>query len=258
MQGYEIDYGKQEIIRLFNENVRGKKADSSGANSRHDGKVGHWLETQMGRGHNAINEPDLFGYEMKNETSSKTTFGDWSADYYLLFKEAGKTNTKIRDRDFLPVFGKANLEKEGRFSWSGEPCPKINAVNRFGQILVVNEQGIFAVYHFSHDARENKAEIVPHQFQVDDLVLARWDRASIQQKLEAKFNQKGWFKCETDANGVYNAIVFGNPINFESWIHLVETGNVFFDSGMYQGNQRLYSQWRANNSLWDSLITSRY
>lgn len=45
---------------------------------------------------------------------------------------------------------------------------------------------------------------------------------------------------------------------YENWIKLVKQGVVFFDSGMYQGNKRPYSQWRANNSYWDSLITENY
>lgn len=34
--------------------------------------------------------------------------------------------------------------------------------------------------------------------------------------------------------------------------------NRIFDSGMYEGNPRPYSQWRANNNLWDSLIIESY
>lgn len=251
----EMDDGKREIIRRFNENVRGKKADSSTANNRHDGKDGHWLETQMGVEHNRKTEPDLFGYEMKNQTTSKTTFGDWSADYYLF-----KDETFNIDRDeFLKIFGKANVKKGGRFSWSGEPCPKIQTVNAFGQTLVVDANNdILAIYSFSKDARADKATIVPSRFQIENLVLARWDKLSIQKKLEDKFNQKGWFKCLKNQEGIYDAIVFGNPINFENWLALVKTGDVFFDSGMYQTNSRNYSQWRANNSLWEKLITSRY
>ena len=73
-----------EIIRRFQANVYGRKADTTQGNQHHDGRGGHWLETQMGISHNADNSADLLGYEMKNQTSSgKTTFGDWSADYYL-------------------------------------------------------------------------------------------------------------------------------------------------------------------------------
>jgi hypothetical protein len=251
----QIDAGKVEIIRRFDENVRGKRADSSMANSRHDGKDGHWLERQMGISANRDNNPDLFGYEMKNQTTSKTTFGDWSANYYI-YKDK---STGINRNDFLTIFGKPNMDKGGRYSWSGEPCPKTNRVNRFGQTLVVdNKSNIIVLYYFSKDARVNKEDIVPLRFQLEDLILAQWNENSIRQKLERKFNQKGWFKCLKDRDGVYLSIVFGNPIDFENWIALVKTGDVFFDSGMYQGNSRNYSQWRANNRFWDSLITSRY
>ncbi len=71
-----MDEGKQEIINRFNNNVRGRKPDTSNSNQDHDGKSGHWLERQMGIEINNRTEADLFGYEMKNQTTSgKTTFG---------------------------------------------------------------------------------------------------------------------------------------------------------------------------------------
>lgn len=126
-------------------------------------------------------------------------------------------------------------------------------------MLVIDANSdILAIYSFSKDARTDKSAIVPIRFQIENLVLARWDKDSIQKKLEDKFNQKGWFKCLKNQEGIYDAIVFGNPINYENWLALVKTGDVFFDSGMYQTNSRNYSQWRANNSLWEKLITSKY
>ena len=56
----------------------------------------------------------------------------------------------------------------------------------------------------------------------------------------------------------YNEIAFGKPINFESWMNYVQKGDIFFDSGMYQGNNRNYSQWRSVNSFWEELIEERY
>ena len=76
--------------------------------------------------------------------------------------------------------------------------------------------------------------------------------------MENKFKKKGWFKCLKDENGFYATIVFGDPISFSTWIKFVISGDVFFDSGMYQGNLRNYSQWRAANSFWNKQITSRY
>jgi hypothetical protein len=248
---------EQKIVDLFYKNVKGKRPNLSGFNSRHDGSGGHWLESQMGIAANASNTPDLYGYEMKNNTTSKTTFGDWSADYYIynnynLFGFGGRDT-------FLAIFGRPNLEKNGRLSWSGAPAPKINTINYYGQVLVVDAQdNIHAKYFYTKDKRVNKATLIPLNLQQEDLTIARWDQNSIKRKLEKKFNQKGWFKCLTDANGVYTSIVFGGPINYQNWIKLVKTGEVFFDSGMYEGNPRPYSQWRAQNSLWKSLILKKY
>jgi len=250
-----ISEGKEEIIRRFNHAVRGRQPETAQANIRHDGKDGHWLERQMGIKANRSNSPDMFGYEMKNHTTGKTTFGDWSADYYI-FKD--KAYSLSRDQ-FLLLFGKPNIAKKGRCSWSGEPCPKIDAFNSFGQKLVVDdENNILAIYCFSEDRRLEKAQLIPNLLQQENLVLAKWSMSSIKQKLDNKFNQKGWFKCLKNQHGIYSELVFGEPINFENWIELVKSGVVFFDSGMYQTNARNYSQWRANNSFWDSLVTSRY
>lgn len=246
---------KRKIIKLFNKNVKGKESDTSSSNSGHDGKEGHWLETQMGITHNGNNAPDIDGFEMKNHTTSKTTFGDWSPNI-AIFK--GKDKIITRD-EFLSIFGAPNLEKEGRFSWSGKPCPKLGKFNDFGQKLKIDSSNnILAIYSFKEDTRKNKKSIVPKKFQIDDLILARWDADKMKIKVERKFNNLGWFKCNKDPNGAYTTITFGNPINFEIWIEGVKKGLIFFDSGMYQGNVRPYSQWRANNNYWDSLVVETH
>lgn len=250
-----MDTGKQKIIKLFRQNVKGKKPDLSKYKNKHDGKEGHWLEAQMNIKPNADNLPDLYGYEMKKSTKGKTTFGDWSADYYI-FKDADYGIT--RD-DFLQIFGKPNTKKGGRFSWSGEPCPTIKSYNSFGQKLFVDKnKNILVKYNYKEDKRPNKAKIIPKIMRKEDLVIARWDTKIIKIKLESKFNIKGWFRCIKNSNGVYQKIVFGDPMTFNNWIKGVRSGEVFFDSGMYQGNIRPYSQWRASNTYWDNLITSSY
>jgi hypothetical protein len=255
MQQNEKEINEAKIVELFNQNVKGKISDTSLSNIRHDGKEGHWLEQQMGIRANGSNSPDLFGFEMKNQTASKTSFGDWSANYYI-FK--GK-EAQITRSEFLCIFGKPNDQKGGRYSWAGAPCPKINSINNFGQQLLVDDrQNILAIYSFSKDKRTNKSDIVPNFLQKDNLIIAKWDALSIKKKLERKFNQNGWFKCVKDINGYYNSIVFGEPISYLNWIELVKRGVVFFDSGMYDGNVRPYSMWRANNDLWESLIVRRY
>lgn len=246
---------KKKIVELFLKTIKGKKSDTIKSNVRHDGKEGHWLEIEMGLKLNASNSPDFLGFEMKNDTTNKTTFGDWSANYYIFTDPQYKL---LRD-DFLKIFGKPNEKKNGRYSWSGEPCPQIGKFNRFGQKLIVDDSSnIIAIYSYSEDKRVNKDETVPEKLRQENLTLAKWNAESIRKKLENKFNQNGWFKCLKNSDGVYYAIVFGEPINYENWIELVRKGDVFFDSGMYQGNPRPYSQWRATNTFWASLISDRY
>ena len=89
-------------------------------------------------------------------------------------------------------------------------------------------------------------------------IIASWSSEMMRKRVESKFNKFGWFKCIKNSNGIYSNIVFGDPINFESWISGVKNGLIFFDSGMYVGNSRNYSQWRANNAYWESLIVREY
>ncbi len=259
-----MDQDKLKIIEIFNQNVKGKKSDTESSNQKHSGKIGHWLERQMGIKANSSNTPDLFGYEMKNHTSSgKITFGDWGANEYI-FKSRKPNNTNkdynLKRDDFLKIFGKPNEEKEGRFSWSGSPCPsRYNEINTFGQVLEIDEENnIFVIYSYSKDKRIDKNIIIPIELQKDNLVLAKWNMNSIKSKLETKFNQKGWFTCKKNSNGEYESIHFGKPINFDEWLDLFKKGIVFFDSGMYQTNSRNYSQWRATTKFWDSLIIESY
>lgn len=246
---------KQRIIALFNLNVRGKRSDTTGANSGHDGRDGHWLETQMGVTHNAKNEADIDGFEMKNHTQSRTTFGDWSSDYSI-FTRRGKPSLMTKDA-FLNTFAAPNPDKENRYSWSGRNCPKINDYNHLGQKFEIdNDNNILAVYCYSRDTRENKDEIVPQEYRQEHLVLLSWSAALLRVRIQ-KFNKLGWFKCNK-VEGVYTSIVFGNPINFETFIQGVRDGLIFLDSGMTAGKSRLYSSWRANNTYWTSLITDTY
>ena len=246
---------KEKIVQIFKNNVYGKKSDTANKNPKHSGKDGHWLEEQMGIAANASNAPDLLGYEMKNETTSKTTFGDWSADYYI-FKDS---NYSITRDEFLAIFGKPNAKKGNRLSWSGEPIPTVARKSPHnGSELVINDDGVYIIYHFSSDPRPDKHSLVPIALQKDDLIIVSWSRKLLEEKLTKKFSQSGWFRCKKDENGIYNRIEFGAPMSFDNWMNLVQKGIVFFDPGMYAGNNRPYSQWRANNQYWDSLVIDYY
>lgn len=270
-----IDPAKQELINTFRNKIKGKSPDVTEKNAQHDGKKGHWLEEQFGVTANADNKPDINGYELKNETRSKTTFGDWSPNETIytdvntrdLFE--GKTKFEKRE-SFLKIFGKPNLEKEGRCSWSGEACPKIDKYNTFGQKLEITPNNdIVAVYSFPHDQRPDKDSIIPKELQKDNVQIAKWygeqkpENASprsktLKSKLEDKFNDKGFFTCKTDESGKYEKICFGRPIPFKEWIKDVKDGKVIFDSGMHEKNKRPYAEWRANNGYWDDKLKEEY
>ena len=251
-----ISDAELKIIRRFKENVYGRKPNTNESNQNHDGKDGHWLERQMGIVANADNQPDLFGYEMKNNTSNKTTFGDWSASYRI-FRDKEANLTQV---DFVRIFGRPNPDRDGRYSWSGEPVPKVNRPSPYnGSIMFIdNMNNISIVYNYSLDPRPDKHLIVPIRFQRENLILMRWTKEELQKKLLNKFGQHGWFKCSKNKNNEYCEISFGAPMTYENWIERVRQGIIIFDSGMREDSNKPYASWRANNTYWQSLITHTY
>lgn len=266
---------KNRIKRVFDESIRGFEPELKSGKNVHDGWEGHWLQERFGLKADAKNAPDLDGFELKDDTgTSVTTFGDWSADEYIFFSHSrclqsaikaascAKCKNSIMDRStFLATFGASNPAKQNRYSWSGNVCPKVDRFNQYGQILNVLDDGsILAEYHFSKDSRLNKQEVIPTSIQRDGVVLAVWHGVSLKAKLENKFRHHGWFKClqQSGGHGKYIGIQFGGPITFDQWIEQVRFGTVYFDSGMYEGNNRKYSQWRASNLFWTSLVEEVY
>ncbi|WP_413491366.1 LlaMI family restriction endonuclease [Shewanella baltica] len=247
------------IAKKFFDNVYGKRFVDQG-NIRHDGREGHWLETQMDIIHNGNNAPDILGYEMKNQTTSKTTFGDWSPNEAVWNVNRGLSEGYYLPRsEFLRIFGKPNILKQNRHSWSGEPAPKYGIFNTFGQMLTFDDSNnLIAIYSYDNDSRFNKSDIIPVAMRNRPIVLARWYGFDLEAKLQNKFGVRGWFKCIKDMSGRYCEIAFAPPISYENWKRCIVSGSVFFDPGMYDGNSRPYSQWRANNAYWDNLITTRY
>lgn len=276
MNKKEIKKVQKKIIKIFENKVQGKKPNTSQYNKKHHGKGGHWLEKKMDVKHNSNNMPDLLGFEMKNDTKSKTSFGDWNASYYIFWNEkyfpiisckGGRERQKLEREsktEFLKIFTRKN--KDGLYSWSGKPCPSkvSDGFNEFGQILVVNKDNSIAVkYSHTKDTRNEKSRIVPKKFQCENLVLAKWNADLIQQRVENKFGKLGWFKCLKDKKtGMYDSIVFGEPFDIKQFLKVVKLGHVIFDSGMKErkskGTDRFRSMWRASNSFWNTMIVEKY
>lgn len=58
---------------------------------------------------------------------------------------------------------------------------------------------------------------------------------------------------------VYNKICFGKAFNFSYFIKNVKNKNIIFDSGMYCGNSRNYSQFRSSKvNFWNKLIVEEF
>ena len=248
---------KREILRTFNKNVKGKVPDLSRFNSSHDGAEGDWLTVAMGLSVNGRNEPDFKGFEMKKD-SKKTTFGDWQPDTGLYMSTAKGIKPALTRIEFLKIFGLKSKDqtgrKLGRYSWSGKAFPSVKGLNEQGQIIKIdNNNNVKVFYFFSKDKRLDKKKIVPKHLQKDDLVLVEWTAEGLKNRLEKKFNKLGWFKCLTDDDGRYVSVQFGMPINFEIFMALAKTGDVFCDCGMYSTNPRPYMTWRASKNIWDSL-----
>tara|TARA_B100000963_G_scaffold349260_1_gene358063 strand:- start:1031 stop:1828 length:798 start_codon:yes stop_codon:yes gene_type:complete len=261
-----MDNAKEKIKKLYFENVHGNSPNIDNQNSKHDGAKGHWLEKQLGKEPDGKNEADFWGYECKNHTTSgKTTWGDWTPNYYIFDRDSGYD---ISRDAFLMIFGKPNAKKNNRLSWSGEPVPRTpNKTSNFGQYIVVDDESNINIYYdFSKDLRKEKNNIVPLELQKDNLLLAKWNgyeknnnskKTALETKVKKKFDNKGWFKCAME-NNIYTKIIFGKPVSFETWIEYVKSGDVYFDSGMYQGNIRPYSQWRSDNIFWDKLVIEEF
>jgi hypothetical protein len=260
-----MDPDKNEIIELFNNNVKGHEIKLDGINVNHCGKEGHWLETKMGIKHNSKNEPDINGYEMK-KFSNKTTLGDFSASEYAFSGKNKRSHInlinnwtdeiKLTRNDFIKIFGNPNTSKNNRYSWSGCCVPTYDVWNSNGQILTVNENNDIIIYYsFSNDTRLSKTTF-PEFIKNDKLAIALWKEEKMKKHIENKFNKKGFFMCKKIENK-YEKICFGRCFDFNYFIDCIKNKKIIFDSGMYEGNNRNYSQFRGS-CFWNELITEEY
>jgi hypothetical protein len=256
---------KQKIIKIFVENIQYKEIDLEKYNINHNGKEGHWLESKFGIKHNNKNESDLYGFEIKKE-SNKITFGDFSASEYIFSKTKTKINKKnnwineelITRLEFMKYFGSYNNKKD-RYSWSGKVIPKCNIYNDVGQILkITNKNNIYIKYSYSKDKRENKNEIVPNFLQKENLYIVYWSCDKMKKHINNKFNNNGFIICHKNEDNKYHKLSFGKRFDYIEFISYMKKRIIIFDSGMYEGNNRNYSQFRSNKHFWLNLIIEEY
>ena len=259
----QTDSDKLFIINKFRENVKGKNIDVRPR--LHCGSEGHELETLMDIKHNSKNEPDIRGYEMKKE-SKKITFGDFSATEYLFSKNKeiiekknkwGKDINLVTRKEFINYFGTPNPLKNNRFSWSGSCVPKYGEWNSCGQMIIFNDElDLCILYSFEKDRRIEKYKYP--SFLHNDIIIAIWKKSKLETCINNKYNKKGFFICKK-INHKYEKISFGKPFDFKHFVDNIKNKNIIFDSGMYDGNTRNYSQFRSTQgNFWDGLIIDEY
>lgn len=290
------DKARKKIIKIYKKKVHCKKPDTSKMTKGHDGKIGHWLEDTMGSKRDASNKPDLFGYEMKTG-KDRVSFGDWNPDYFIFRDEEkfpnligkgkmerGKLANENKDKVFLKSFGEwreagedttkyelngktiswKDIGKKGFYSWSGSPSPYrvTDGVNDFGQKIVVNRNNSISVmYSYSKDSRKNKSRLVPKRFQIENLKLFGWSMKLLKDKVETKFNQHGWFKCNIKNERFYE-IIFGDKITLSIFLDWVRQGDVILDTRLKEkrpdNTDRYGMNWRAPKNFWKSKSTFTY
>jgi hypothetical protein len=249
---------KQEIKDIFDKKLRNKSFKEI---KKHYGSEGEWIEKQFKIDTNSNTDSDFNGFEIKKK-ANKISFGDWSADEYI-FKSKdvlNKVNNSIdfTKEDFLKIFGHYNKSKE-RYSWSGEVCPsKHNVWTNSGQCLTTNNNNdLFIIYSYSKDKRNN--DNVPENIkELKFIILAYWNIESLDNKISKKFNNLGTVIINKNKEGNYNSLYFCSRIDTELFMQKIKKQIIIFDSGMYAGNSRNYSHFRAGFEFWKSIMIEKY
>jgi len=235
-------------------NVKGKKFTGE---KKHCGSEGQWLEDLFGISPNSNNDADLRGYEIKKE-SDKITFGDWSALEYLFTKKKRFTSNYMTKNMFIETFGTFKDDKK-RYSWSGKCFPTYGIWNYCGQIIEFDEDNNLCIYYsYEKDKRPKKNEFPTFLKKEKKILIAIWTYGKLEKHVNKKFNKKGFIICKKDNSDVYNSICFGSPLDVNLFFEGIKKQKIYLDSGMYQGNNRNYSQFRANKDFWNSLIIEEY
>ena len=255
----DIDEVKQLIKKTFDSKVKNKAFDKD--LKKHCGSEGMWIESQFKEGINSNTNSDFHGFEIKKE-SKKITFGDWSPDEYIFNPKdvLKKYNSGIdlnRD-DFLKLFGNLNVSKQ-RYSWSGSVCPsQYNVWTPSGQIILCNSRNdIFVMYSFAKDTR--KQVTIPDNIKSrENVILAYWNIESLYSKISKKFNNHGTVIIKKNEQHQYAKLQFCKPIDIDLFIREFKKRIIIFDSGMYAGNTRNYSQFRSSKTFWDSITDEIY
>lgn len=252
----DANLNKDFITSLFLLNVKDKEISMS--KSKHCGRYGHWLEKNMDLSPNCKNLPDILGFEMKL-SSPRISFGDFSASEYL-FSKSRENLTKINGKDismtkldFMKYFGNDIPKK--RESWSGRCAPSyLDKWTHSGQILRISKNGDITIsYQHSQDQRKDKNSI-PDFLKSNEIIIALWKSEKMAKHIDSKFNKNGFFICKKSKDR-FTEIKFGRPFGYLDFLNGLKNHEIIFDSGMHEGNSRMYSHFRScNKKFWERFM----
>lgn len=137
----------------------------------------------------------------------------------------------------------------------GSCVPKYNIWNNNGQILLISDNNDIVIYYsYEKDTRSKKINFPEFLKKPSKILIAIWTSEKMKFHINNKFNKKGFFICEK-INNKFENIYFGDSFNFDYFIESIKNRSVYFDSGLYEGNNRNYSMFRASfNKFWDGLL----
>ena len=180
-----------------------------------------------------------------NSINNQTFETDFIVNYHIqaeLYDGITKDDYDDMDNDNLFKIVKENFyKKDEEDEWYNTCEYTDDELNQMQLISPSWTVGLLNLSFQSDDTSETTTsfkiydELTGSDFESID-IISTFDG---QIKVKNKFDHSGWFKCVME-NGVYTKIVFGRPVNFKTWIEYVISGDIYFDSGMYQGNKRPY------------------
>lgn len=159
----------------------------------------------------------------------------------------------------MKYFGQFNIYKN-RFSWSGSCIPKYNKWNDNGLILKISQNNDIEIYYsYLKDLRVCKKNFPDFLQTQKEILIVFLNNQKMKTHINQKFNKNGFFMCKKNKNNdTYQKICFGKPFTFEYFINSIKNNKIIFDSGMYNGNSRNYSHFRAHYNFWNDLIIEEY
>lgn len=283
---------KTLIIQNFNKNVLGKNPLQFKSESNHKGKIGHWLETNLGGVVDADGNADLNGFECKKE-SKKVSWGDWGPNYRIFADKSYETFNKQRLFEnmwsFVKTFGAERIHSsKGLYhSLSGSHVPqKVNDLTNFGLSLEENLGDISLLYNHEEDKRLNKNQI-PREFQKNNLLIYKWfgtdlnfhlfknqvisqrlpievnftgvnASVSLEERIRRKFGVYGVVIGLHDESKGFYGLKFLKQISFKDWISYFRKKDIIYDTALTTKNRRPYNQWRSTEKFMGTLEEETY